>query len=400
MIKNKVLLFLCSSFLTLSSFSQESVFYSDESNESFKIEKFGLQVYNLNFIKNNEYFNFIADGYTLLGSQIHPEFVYNSSKKTQFKAGLFLLKNFGESTIDSAIPTFTFTYKHQNHTLTLGNLFARNNHQLIEPMMASEKILGKDVLETGIQYQYKNNRFFADIWMNWEKTIEKLDDEREEFSIGFSSNYKLLDKRKSSLSIPVQFLYYHRGGQINKKFRFDNNSENLILNFKNLSLGLVYQYNLNSENKSNINFGYYYLNHNVNTSKEEFTFDSGFAHYLKASYQSRTFDIVLGYFKADQFISAKGNDMFQTYSLKVDNNYWNGVLDNRYKNHTESKRSLLFSKLIYKKQLTPKIKLGLQLEGFYQLNDATLQQVSLGNTKNQFDYSYGFYVIVNDIFSF
>jgi hypothetical protein len=399
MINIRKLLLLVHLFFSIYTFSQESIFYSNEVNNS-KIEKFGLEFYNLNYIKNNEYFNFIADGYTLLGSQIYPEAIYKHSKDIQIKAGVFILKEFGTDKLNAVIPTFSLDYKHRNHYIRIGNLFARNNHLLIEPMMASEKILSKEVIETGIQYQFTNSRLSTDLWMNWEKSIKELDKNREEFSIGFSSNYFLYKKNNFSISFPLQFLYYHRGGQINQKHRFENNSENLILNFKNLSTGIGFQYMLNKENKKSINLEYHFLKHDVNTVKEEFTFDNGSAHYLKAFYKSKRIEAVLGYFLADQFISAKGNDMFQSYSLKVNNNYWNGVLDNRYQNHTEAKRSLLFTKLIYNKNLSSKIKLGIQLEGFYQLNDAELQQKHFGNTKNQFDYSYGIYIIVKDIFSF
>ncbi|MFQ3296673.1 MAG: hypothetical protein ACI9JT_000709 [Polaribacter sp.] len=392
-------IFLCCFLIIGNSFSQESVFYSENSESSFKVAKFGLEVYNLNFIKNNEYFNFIADGYTLLGTQVHPEFIYNSSKNTQFKAGLFVLKNFGENTVNYTIPTFTFTYKKKYYKIIIGNLFSRNNHHLIEPLMASEKILGEEVLETGIEYLYKKNRFSFDIWLNWEKSIQKYDTDREEFMIGFSSKLIILKKEKHSLSIPLQYVYYHRGGQINKKYRFENNSNDLILNFNNASIGLEYYYKLNSKN-SKLGLRYFYLNHKVNTVIEEFPFDKGNAHYFNVNYSSNKINFSVAYYKSDKFISAKGNDMFQSYSTRINNNYWEGELDDRYLGYTEPNRELLVSKLIFKKKLSRKIKLGLQFEGYYQLNNAIINKFDLGNKKNNFDYSYAIYILANDVFSF
>jgi len=100
--------------------AQESVFFSENNSKSVDLDKFGLEIYNLNFIKNNEYFNFIADGYTLLGTHLHPKFVYNSSKKAQFKAGLFISKHFGDTKIHKEIPTFTFNYRFKNSLFTMG----------------------------------------------------------------------------------------------------------------------------------------------------------------------------------------------------------------------------------------------------------------------------------------
>jgi len=269
---------------------------------------------------------------------------------------------------------------------------------MIDPLLGSEKILSDDVLETGVQYIYKKNKIYLDAWFSWEQYIEKNDDEREEFSIGISANYKIINTQKSSLSIPLQFLYYHRGGQINKKYRLQNGGENLILNFKNLTSGLVYKTNFSDYT---LKIGYYYLLHTVNSLKEEFAFTNGNAHLINATLSIKKLQFSVGYFNAHKFISAKGNDIFQSYSVKVDNNYWNGVLDNRYATHSEPKRSLLFTKFIYKTALTDKITLGFQAEGYYQLHDATIPGFSqLGNTKNNFDYSYAIYVVMNDLFGF
>lgn len=380
-------------FICYSSFNaQTSVFYSSETNASFNLEKFGLEVYNLNFIKNNEYFNFIADGLTLLGTQLHPEFVYNNSAKTQFKAGLFLIKNFGENNIETVIPTFSFNYLNKNHQYTIGNLFARNNHNLIEPMMASEKILGNEVIETGIEYKYNSDKTNLDLWMNWENYIQKNDDFREVFTMGGATKLPILKK----LSLPIQFIYYHKGGQINKKYRDANNQDNTS-NLTNASIGIEFN-DLNSL-KNGFSLGAYYLSHKVN-SEMEYPYKKGKAYYITSSYSTKSFNFLLAYYTADKFVSAKGNEMFQTYSLKSNVNYWNGVLDNRYIGYKEPERSLIFSKIYYKKQLASNVVLGLQFEGYYQLNDSSEILYSIGNKKHQFDYSYSFYITFNDVFSF
>ena len=380
--------------LFIYSLRAQSVFYSENIEKDNQANTLELEIYNLNFIKNNEYFNYIADGYSLLGTQLYPEIIYNSTSKTQFRTGIFLLKNYGTDKIESVIPTFSFKYKSDFNSFTFGNTISKNNHQLIEPMMASEKILGSKVIETGIDYLYKNKNKKINVWINWENYIKKNDDNREVFTMGGSSNFTLFKNEKSKLSIPIQYVYYHRGGQINKKFRTSSNLDS-VLNFQNLALGLRYKYQTLSNLK--INLGYYFLIHKLNTNKQEFPFTSGSAQYVILDIGLRSVNFSLGYYISNKFISAKGNDMFQSYSVKIDNNYWNGILDNRYATHTEPDKSLFLGIFKYQKKLSETIKLGFQAEAYYQLNDAVIKTLPiLGNKKHQFDYSYGLYLIFND----
>lgn len=373
--------------------AQKSVFYSSETSESYDIKGFGVEVYNLNFIKNNEYFNFITDGLTLLGSQVHPELIYNNTDKTQFRAGVFLLKHFGEASVDVAIPTFSFVYSTKNHQLILGNFSPRSNHNLIEPLMASEKVLSSQVIETGIQYRFKSKIIETEVWMDWEDYIRKYSEVREVFTIGAVSKLKLWE----DVYLPVQYLWRHRGGQINKKYRDENNLAGTS-NMTNVSVGLEY----NALNALNNGFvlNYHFLQHSAISTPPEYPFESGNAHYLTLSYTINAYNFLVGYYKADKFVSAKGNEMFQTYSLKSNINFWNTVLDNRYIDLKEPDRNLIFSRFFYEKQLASNVKLGIQLEGFYQLNDSEDLLGIEENKKHQFDYSYGIYVVFNEVFNF
>lgn len=377
-------------FIPYSFQAQESIFYSSESSQSSNIEDFGVEVYNLNFIKNNEYFNFISDGLTLLGSQIHPEFIYNNNSKTQLRAGVFLLKHFGETNIDVVIPTFSFVYTNKNHQLTLGNFSPRSNHNLIEPLMGNEKILSSEVIETGIQYTYKSKVIESEVWMDWENYIKKYSEVREVLTIGAVSKLKIF----KDVFLPIHYLWYHKGGQINKKYRSENNVAGTT-DLTNFSLGLEYN-KFNSLNNG-FSFSYHFLQHKANS---DYPFESGNAHYLTLNYVMNEYNFLIGYYKADKFISAKGNEIFQTYSMKSNINYWNGVLDNRYLGLTEPDRNLIFSRVFYEKPVASNIKLGIQLEGFFQLNDSTDLLGIEGNKKHQFDYSYGIYAIFNDVFNF
>ncbi len=374
--------------------AQNSVFYASESDNSFLLPDFGLEVSQLSFIKNNEYFNDISDGLTLLGAQVHPEFIYKPSERTQFRSGLFLFKHFGEETIDKALPTFSFKYVNDKHRFTIGNLYARDNHRLIEPLMGSEKILGSEVLETGIAYQYASQKVESEFWLDWENYIRKQDDKREVFTFGSVSRVTISDH----LSLPIQFLLQHKGGQINKRYNSDTQSSAGSSHAFNASLGLEYKH-LNALNNEFV-LSYYFLHHQTASNLLEYPFEKGEAHYLTLNYKVKDVNFLLGYYQADQFVTLKGNEMFQTYSLKTNVNYWNGVLDQKYSELTEPHRELMFAKLFFEKILAPKVKLGLQLEGFLQLNDSDPSLGAEKNKKHQLDHSFGIYVIFNDVFKF
>lgn len=392
-------LLIAAVLLTSNILSQESVFYSENSNLAYKVKKFGIEVYNQNFIKNNEYFNFIADGYTLLGTQIHPELVYKLDEKSVFKLGVYTSKNFGSNKIAEAIPTFSYNYRNGNHSFTIGNWSATNNHNLIEPLMASEKILGKELIETGFRYKYANQFLSVDAWLNWENYIVKYDDNQEVFTTGISSIFSALKKEKHTITIPISLLHYHQGGQINDKF-FEDETIDSTTDLLNANVGFVYKNNI-GENQF-FRLGYHYLLHFSDEGYYPFYAKSGSANYVIGTYGINNLEFSLAYFSANDFISFKSNDMFKTHSVKIENNYVNGDLDIRYINHFEPNRELLFAKINYSKELSKNVIAGVQFEGFYQMNEANISSLFgfEDNISNHFDYSYGIYIRFNDVFNF
>ena len=70
-------------------FEQELLITEADSNSLF------LGVNSLGFSKNNEYFNDIADGFTLFGYQFNPYLSYQPLKNVRFDVGLYLQKDFG-----------------------------------------------------------------------------------------------------------------------------------------------------------------------------------------------------------------------------------------------------------------------------------------------------------------
>ena len=100
-----------------------------------------LGIRTLGFFKNNEYFNKIADGYTLFGYHFMPSLSYYPSEKVKVEAGFLFWKDFGSFKINRFQPTFTLTYTSGPHTLLFGTLNGNANFNYIEPLWDFERQL-------------------------------------------------------------------------------------------------------------------------------------------------------------------------------------------------------------------------------------------------------------------
>ena len=95
------------------SFAQlnNQVFEDSLSIRPQEAHKLYLQVQNLNFVKNNEYFNDIIPGQTLFGYQLKPRLVYFAAKNVRVEAGLFVLRDFGKAQFTQLAPVFSVDRK-------------------------------------------------------------------------------------------------------------------------------------------------------------------------------------------------------------------------------------------------------------------------------------------------
>jgi hypothetical protein len=369
--------------------AQTSVFYflGDDNNEYS--DPFDFEFTNLNFIKNNEYSNHITDGYTLLGTQLQPMLTYNRNKNIRFKTGIMAIKYFGEDNIDIFIPLFSFHHTNKNHCFIFGNYTPRNNHGMIEPVMGNEKVLSSELVETGFQYKYNSSSMMSELWFHWENYIRPRDNDREKFTVGASSKFRI----SNELSTSLQGYIYHEGGQINKKVSGSLNSSKL-----NYFVGAIgFKYKFIASLKGNISLNSYFMFHK-NSETALFPFENGGAHSLYFDYVYKGANLLFGYYDSDKFISPKGNEIFQSFSQKSNIHYRNGAPDDRFKGFVAPNRRLIFSRFFYEKYLDQNIKVGLQFEGYYQLNNSQESTSIMNNKKGQFDTSFGIYMFFYDVF--
>src|SRR4051812_27519467 len=177
-------------FLSLLLIFLASITYAQLPNQAFQkpvqvnpeyAKQLRLNIGTLGFFKDNEYFNKIADGYTLFGYQLQPSLQYYPSEKIKVEAGALLLKDFGNRKYKLIQPTFTATFTTGNHTVLFGTLNGNLNFGYIEPLWDFEKQLTTPV-QNGIQYIYKGNKLDLQTWVDWQVMQYEFDTKQEEIA--------------------------------------------------------------------------------------------------------------------------------------------------------------------------------------------------------------------------
>ena len=181
--------------------------------------KFSFDVDMTGFLKNNEYFSPIAKGETFPGMRFNPKAAYQIDEKFRFELGTSRLYYYGDQ---QKIGKRLFDQVHAlmqyavtpELNLLLGNYHGGVNHRLIEPLYRWEKQL-VDKPESGIQMVYADKKYFADVWLDWHRYIERGDTLPEVLTFGVSSSFTLTnDDSRWKVSIPLQLIINHKGGQI------------------------------------------------------------------------------------------------------------------------------------------------------------------------------------------
>jgi len=190
-----------------------SPFYRYQQVDSSKNGNLYLSLSHLSFNKDNEYFNKIADGYTLFGNQLSPKLVYFPADNVRLEGGIYLQKDFGNNRYSEIAPVLSVKVKYHDLAMVFGTLEGSLNHNLLEPLYDFEKIM-LDRLENGLQLLVDKKRFDLDFWLNWENMLYRGDSTQEKVSGGLSIATELYRSDKLYLSIPFQLTAMHLGGQI------------------------------------------------------------------------------------------------------------------------------------------------------------------------------------------
>ena len=366
---------------------QSNTFYKVDSTETKEFIQF---VFNdLSFIKNNEYFNLIADGYTLFGNKLEGAFYYQKANKYSVGLGIVALKYYGMDRFIKIIPSISLQYKQGNNRFYFGRLNTKNNHYLPKPIYSFERRLDTRSVENGIQHTYRSKHWITDTWLEWEHFIQKEDAQRERLNFGQTTTFSLPFKN-GNISIPLSVLLMHRGGQINQHAPTTDLANAIV--FTNACTGLIVDKYINNKV---ISISYQYLLHAVNAENtEEWFYKNGYAHWLQIELKTKRWQFNLAYWKAHQFVGIKGDDMYQSVSQRIEKYIdAQGNPTPIFGQYTEPDRELLTASVSYAYRLDKHLNFRFVIDGFYQLNKGEIYHPRYSvKLQNHFDYALGLYV--------
>ena len=187
----------------------------------------------LAFFKDNEFAGDLVTGYTLPGFWIQPRITYQPLDDVRIEAGFHALVFDGANKYpcfayhDIAqwkgdqyqsgahlLPFFRAQAQLGSVNLVLGNIYGGANHGVVEPLMNAEVNLTQDP-EMGFQVLVDRPRYHLDAWINWQSFTFREAPHQEALTAGISQRIAL-NAPQSPLAfyIPVDFLFQHRGGEI------------------------------------------------------------------------------------------------------------------------------------------------------------------------------------------
>lgn len=358
-------------FLSLATFLslQAQVPVKPETNPFFApadSQKLFFHVEDKNFFKNNEYFNPLNEGYTLLGFVLQPSFVYNPGKTTRFEAGGSFLKYSGRNNFSDIQPILRFQYQPSSaFQMVMGTLYGGTSHGLIEPLYRWEQEFMNPV-ENGLQFLFKTSQIKADIWLQWEQFIFRGDPFQEELTVGTSAAWKLLPVNQSfNITIPFQSIINHHGGQ-------DISVDKPIQTLANVASGAKASWTMDGKLKE-VDLECWVMSYNDLSPQKLQAYKSGYGVYPKAGIQVGSFMLQTGYFHGEKFIAIKGEPLFHS-ALTPNTGY------------LYPKRNLLTVKFIFSKQIEKGISIAAYSETYTDLWNGNL------------DYNYGVHIIFSGDF--
>lgn len=322
---------------------------------------------SLGYLRNNEFFNEIADGLTLFGFQLQPTVAFFPHKNVRIDAGVYLRQDFGEANFTDVQAVVSLKYHKKNFDLIFGTLEGAYSHRLIEPLYGFERGLTNRP-EYGIQLRYINETTFSDFWINWERALFPGDSSQEEIFGGLSLNHKWVATNTWEVATPLQVIIFHRGGQIDV-------SDAPLVTQMNYALGLHLARKFNFKWLNRIYTENYFTGFNDNSGNPD-SFEDGFGVFLNLGADLNRLNFLASYWYGEEFIGIQGGDIYQTVSRRVGNNM-----------AIETPRQLLFFRFFYDIPLVENVDISVRFEPHLDLES------------DELEYSAGFYVrFTTDIF--
>jgi hypothetical protein len=327
--------------------------------ENAKEIRFGL--YAFGFSKNNEYFNKIADGYTLFGYHLNPKLIYKPAPSVRVDAGVFMWKDFGSSGYQDIAPTFSAKILKDNWSLTFGTLEGNLNHGYIEPLYDFERVINNR-LENGLQYKLQSHTVDVDAWIDWANMLYRGEDDQEVVNGGARTSITLLEQVGRGtladsvwLKLPMQFTAQHKGGQIDA-------SDLPLLTVVNLAVGLELEKKYTRKVLHRLYTKNYLLGFKDFSNEFRLPYTEGHGVYLNIGADTKYQDVMLSYWKGKGYITELGGKLYQSASTTF-----------KHPDYLEKDRELIIVRLMKDIEILDNLHLTLRLEPMIDLHEPKLE---------------------------
>ncbi len=307
-----------------------------------------FKVHSFSYTRNYEYFNKIADGYTLFGTQFIPQLVFQSGEHVAFSAGAFFRQDFGNRGFREIKPIFSIKYNKEFTSLIFGSIEGNTQHEYLEALYDYERLITEPI-ELGTQIKIDKPGFFFDAWINWLTMIYKPSDKQEEVVGGISTRFALINDEKIKLNLPVQFLAYHAGGQI-------DTIPDPLQTYTNIALGLKLDVKTDGFFKA-FSAQAYYLGYRDFSFTNLLPFESGNGFMADVGVETKPSNISLTYFNGNKYIGTFGSPLYSSVSSQINN-----------VGFTEANREFLILRLHNEHKLSDNLYFGTRLEPYIDLN--------------------------------
>jgi hypothetical protein len=342
------------------------------SDQSVSTARYGWAVHSFSFFRNLEWFNPIADGKTLFGQQLEGRFLYRIDSSLMVSGGVYGWKDFGSTGLKQFRPVYTLRYNRKwgggvpyQFNFLFGTLEGNLAHRYIEPMLDFERVI-TNRQEEGMQFQLLSERFFGDLYVDWQQMIYPYKQQQERISGGIHVAYTAPITKQLEFEPVVQVKAYHQGGQLDTTA-----GKRPATTFLSSAIGARVHIG-RGLNNSFLADAYY-------VSSTSATVDSlfpksilnGTAFYANGQWRNPVLTIMLSYWNGEGVYIPQGGVIYQSLSSQV---------DNEPKRLVQKKRELLTLRLIKDFRLARGVQASFRAEPVLDLKT--------GET----DYSFNFFI--------
>jgi len=273
---------------------------------------------NLNFLKNNEYFNPVDEGITYIGSSFNPHFDLLLNNRLSVSAGWFGILYSGRSKISNSIPYYNVTWNLYNGwKLRMGHIDGFNAHRLPEPIFSADRRY-ENSPETGLQVTADRKHHSSDIWLNWEKFILPGDNFKEEFVMGGRSFIFINPSgSRKNVALSLNGIAAHKGGQV-------GSAGEHLSTLMNSAVGIIAFIKPNESTDDSIGIRNDFCGYRDASPFKQQLYSAGWGNYSTIFGKYHGFYFEAGYWYGRHFIAPRGQWLFQSVS-KLYTVYWEPV---------------------------------------------------------------------------